>query len=74
MSDLPGTMSMIEAVIGVVLRLVGSGFKILCVLVILGGVALTLQPVSRGWWCRIPDDAHDKSAKIGLGRSLWLGL
>jgi len=73
MSGLSDTMTSIEATIGFALRLVGSGFEILGVLVIIGGVALTLDYVLRGWH-RVSDDAYDKNAKIRLGRSLWLGL
>ena len=74
MSDLADAMSTIEASIGLALRLVGSGFEILGVLIIIGGVALTLDYVVRGWRRRISDEAYDKSAKLRLGRSLWLGL
>lgn len=74
MSELADTMSTIEAVVGVTLRLVGSAFEILGVLIIIAGVSLTLAYVLHGWRRRISDDAYDKSAKLRLGRSLWLGL
>jgi uncharacterized membrane protein len=67
-------MSAIEASIGFALRLEGNGFEIIGVLIIIGGVALTLSYVLRGWQRHICEDAYDKNTKIRLGRSLWLGL
>jgi len=74
MSDFADTMLTIESIIGFGLRLVGNGFEILGVLIIIGGVVLTIDYVLRGLRHHISDDAYDKSTKIRLGRSLWLGL
>lgn len=74
MSDLADAMTTIESLIGLALRLVGSGFEVVGVLIIISGVALTLDYVLRGWRRRLSDDADDRSTKLRLGRSLWLGL
>lgn len=74
MSDLADAMTTIESLIGLALRLVGSGFEVVGVLIIIGGVALTLDYVLHGWRRRLSDDADDRSTKLRLGRSLWLGL
>jgi len=74
LADLTDTMATIESIVASALRLVGNGFEILGVLVIVAGVVLTLGGLMRGWRRRMSDDACDKSAKLRLGRSLWLGL
>jgi hypothetical protein len=64
MSDFADTMSTIESIIGFGLRLVGNGFEILDVLIIIGGVVLTIDYVLRGLRNHISDDAYGSVWKI----------